>query len=1076
VVEKGITGLGRYLFAGCSNATSVTLPAGLTSIGTYAFRSCSSLESVDLPSGITEISEGAFINCSALKDVTIPDGVEVINSKAFKTCSSLESVTLPNSLYEIGASAFEDCIKLTNIKLENVSTIGENAFLNCPLKNVSFVVTTDDDDNTCGESASFTLTVIDTATNSMRLTVSGTGDMYSYEDSTAPWAKYKGNITEIVVGDGITSVPSKAFGECTGLTSITLPKLDSRVNAEDFADCPLKEVSILLDKDSCGVSVDYELYATSIDYSNKKLVLSGSGAMTDYDSASAPWSSVAGDITEVTIGDEITSIGAYALSGFTGLSSVTLPTDIKKLGAHAFDGCTALTAVSGMSDSVKVTDTTFDNCENLHISYRLENGLCGAYLTYIITVTDAAEKTMNLTISGYSSMDNFESASDAPWFKYADYITELKFDVYNNIGLFTGLGTHAFEGLTKLTSVDLPWIDGNSISAYAFAGCTGLTSITYDGNITSIGEGAFKGCTNLSSTFGLDNVTSLGESAFEDCTSLSTIALGTESNITSVARSAFKGCTALTSVAIPESVEEIGAEAFMNCVNLSSITELDYIHNVVVGKDAFTGTNLQNISYVYEVYTDDNGLTYTAVVTNPVTMDIVLTVSGEGKMDNYMDTSATPWANYSDKIVEVVIEKGVESIGDKAFSACTNLAKISIPSTVASVNKADFTDALTDVTYVVAEGEFEDDDEVNYKLVSKSLDKTEQTLTISGEGDMDDYIGVDKQPWNSNKPYITKIVVEDGVTYIGRYAFAGCTAVTDITIADTVEDIKLYAFKNCSSLERVNIPSGVTSIAKGMFSGCDKLSELTLGDNVTNIADGAFEDFTGLTKVTLPANLTELKADTFEGCINLSEVKFNDKLKTIGSDAFKDCTSLTSVVLPDSVTTVGSSAFNGCTSLTRFIIPETVTAIGSDVLSGCTALTEVRYNHSEGATEADLGVSGDFVKSINVINDDRIKVYLANQAITDNTVDFDIMVATSSFGGEDETAMYLDGVKVVINEKEYSISECYEEGGYIIFPVRVTVNNPDITSLAIRGQVDAKNAEDEVTTIYFASSASTANR
>jgi hypothetical protein len=228
--------------------------------------------------------------------------------------------------------------------------------------------------------------------------------------------------------------------------------------------------------------------------------------------------------------------------------------------------------------------------------------------------------------------------------------------------------------------------------------------------------------------------------------------------------------------------------------------------------------------------------------------------------------------------------------------------------------------------------------------------------------------------------------------------------------------------------------------------------------------------------VTLPANLTELKADTFEGCTNLKEVKFNDKLKTIGSDVFKDCTSLTSIVLPDSVTTVGSSAFDGCTGLTRFIIPETVTAIGSDVLSGCTALTEVRYNHNEGATEANLGVSGDFVKSINVINDGRIQVDITNPTIADNIVDFDILVNTASFGGEDETAMYLDGVKVVINETEYAISECYEEDNYIIFPVRVTVNNPDITSLAIRGQVDAKNDAEDTTTIYFASSATTAER
>ena len=183
-------------------------------------------------------------------------------------------------------------------------------------------------------------------------------------------------------------------------------------------------------------------------------------------------------------------------------------------------------------------------------------------------------------------------------------------------------------------------------------------------------------------------------------------------------------------------------------------------------------------------------------------------------------------------------------------------------------------------------------------------------LTISGNGAMADYGFCG--PWGDK---IKNVVIESGVTAIGKEAFSGCTSLVSVTIGDSVTSIGNFAFRYCTSLASVTIPDSVTSIGAGAFEGCAGLESLTVDTNNT-----VYDSRNNCNAIIETASNTLIA-----GCKNT--VIPND-VTTVGEDAFFGCTSLTSVTIPDSVTSIGDFAFCGCTSLASVTIPDSVTSIG----------------------------------------------------------------------------------------------------------------------------------------------------
>lgn len=237
-------------------------------------------------------------------------------------------------------------------------------------------------------------------------------------------------------------------------------------------------------------------------------------------------------------------------------------------------------------------------------------------------------------------------------------------------------------------------------------------------------------------------------------------------------------------------------------------------------------------------------------------------------------------------------------------------------------------------------------DNVTYVLTQNNDDTTNPTytLTIQGNGEMADFNESDMEgraPWIAQKEKITAVTIENGVTYVGAYAFDHCKKLTQITIHAQLNSIGKGAFRDCEGLTSIEIPKTVTSIGASAFSRCKGLSNIEIPETVVSIGGAAFNGCTGLTSIKIPATVTSIKEYTFNECSNLKNVEIPQGVVSIGECAFSECGILESIEIPQNVTSIGEYAFFGCKTLTSIKIPAKVTSISKGILSGCSNLKDV---------------------------------------------------------------------------------------------------------------------------------------
>ena len=224
-------------------------------------------------------------------------------------------------------------------------------------------------------------------------------------------------------------------------------------------------------------------------------------------------------------------------------------------------------------------------------------------------------------------------------------------------------------------------------------------------------------------------------------------------------------------------------------------------------------------------------------------------------------------------------------------------------------------------------------------------------LTISGTGAMADFDDSDsKAPWLSYKDNITSVVIENGVTSIGNFAFYECEYLASVSIPASVTSIGQGAYYHCGYFTdhlTVTIATGssLTTIGKNAFQGAP-LTSITIPASVTSIGDDAFNECEYLTTIDIPASVTSIGARAFHGCGNKVDAALTvtfasgSSLTTIGDNAFGE-TNLSSISIPASVTSIGQGAFYICKNLTTIDIPASVTSIGESAFSDCTNLTTI---------------------------------------------------------------------------------------------------------------------------------------
>lgn len=257
---------------------------------------------------------------------------------------------------------------------------------------------------------------------------------------------------------------------------------------------------------------------------------------------------------------------------------------------------------------------------------------------------------------------------------------------------------------------------------------------------------------------------------------------------------------------------------------------------------------------------------------------------------------------------------------------------------------------------------------------------------------------------------LTEVVIEDGVTEIGKDVFRGCVGLTKVTIPDSVKKIGTWSFYMCKGLKNVDIPANMEigdssfrqsgleqvtvsggsvgnyafhrsedlkkitvnceTIGEEAFSGCDSLTDITLGENVKTLGDKAFYTCDALERVEIPSTVTDIGEKTFYSCPALKEAII--RAGTVKAGTFYNCRTLTTLIISDNATLdasftvvntyaketletvkiergeIGISAFNSCPNLTTVELGNGVTSVGDNAFSKCTALKSI--NIGDGVT------------------------------------------------------------------------------------------------------------------------------
>ena len=216
----------------------------------------------------------------------------------------------------------------------------------------------------------------------------------------------------------------------------------------------------------------------------------------------------------------------------------------------------------------------------------------------------------------------------------------------------------------------------------------------------------------------------------------------------------------------------------------------------------------------------------------------------------------------------------------------------------------------------------------------------EGTLTISGTGEMYDYRSSDST-FYYKREQIQNIVLNEGVTHIGNYAFLSCNKVKTVSIPDSVKSIGRYCFER-SGLEEIIVPSTVEHLGEGAFHYCENLTKAELCGAIPQIDAKTFFLCKKLEQVILSNEIQEISADMFDSCIALKKITLPDKLTKIDGCAFQD-SGLTEIDIPDGVTYIGNYAFTN-TNIKSLVIPDSVVYEGLGMVQNCEQLEYIELS------------------------------------------------------------------------------------------------------------------------------------
>ncbi len=521
------------------------------------------------------------------------------------------------------------------------------------------------------------------------------------------------------------------------------------------------------------------------------------------------------------------------------------------------------------------------------------------------------------------------------WKIYYTATEKVEIDSWNKDTFGANIVSNEWD---ETTSEGVITFDGEvtSIGDNAFYDCSSLTSVTIPNSVTSIGKRAFVYCSSLTSVTIPNGVTTIGESTFFNCTSLTSITI--PDGVTSIGDYAFNYCSSLTSVTIPNSVTTIGECTFSYCSSLTSVTIPNDV--TTIGDGAFAYCD--NLAEFKGKFATDDGL---CLIVNGTLQAFAI---GSGATKYTIPDSVTK-IGYSafalcDSLTSIIIPDRVTKIGGWAFSGCSSLTSVIIGNSVTSIGDYAFNycSSLTKVycthTTPPSLGGY-------YVFRENALERKIYVPTASVEA----YKSASYWSVYENSIVATNGPVNNEIWYTnGSTTVATAPYKTNVFGANIVSNT-YDASKKCWVIK---FDSSVTSIGSSAFESCSSLTSVTIPDSVTSIGSGAFYDCSSLTSITIPNSVTSIGSDAFSWCESLTSVHISDLSAWCKIDFESDYANpfgyaenlylngklVTDIIIPSDITEIKKYAFCGCSSLTSVTIPNSVTKIGKYAFKYCSSL------------------------------------------------------------------------------------------------------------------------------------------
>lgn len=644
----------------------------------------------------------------------------------------------------------------------------------------------------------------------------------------------------------------------------------------------------------------------------------------------------------------------WSESGGTGNQYIIIELDY-----CAFYDCSKITSVKSSSTSfVSIYGQAFQGCTSLKsVSIPYAQSLGSSSFAYCSSLT-------SVTLNNIYRIDSGA-------FYYCSALTS--FNIPSGVRI---IERNPFQGCTSLTNLTIAssniyfTIDNGVLyskdltTLLAYLPAKAGTSFYVPSTITKIGESAFMGNRNLSTVIMRNGVKTIGESAFNN-TNIQSIYLS--GSITSIGNAAFYNSNKLNSVKAASSIPiTISNNVFSNAGNVT-------LYVPQGSKDAYENAENWKTFSLIEEYPNGNVINFTDAKVKEICVSN-WDLDGDGELDENeakeVEELGIQFQNNTEitSFDELQYFTNLQTIAASAFSGCTNLSSVIVPSSVS---------------------------EIGYNAFYNTA-----WLNAQPNGLL--YIGKVLYAYRGTMPQNTKITVKDGTTSICDYAFNYQTGLVEIELPNSLvsigSELQGYVFNGCTGLTAIKIPEGVKNIVRYAFSSSG-LKSVELPAGLESIGNSSFRSCTSLESIVIPNRVTTIGKNTFRSCSKLKSVTMPYYLQTVATDAFRDCSQLqavyisnlggwcnvdfadyranpltfahhlylngnelTDLVIPSNyyngsgydyngqwsgswyynMTTVKPLVFYGCNNIKTVTIPSNITSIGNNAFSGCASLAAVK--------------------------------------------------------------------------------------------------------------------------------------